>query len=173
MSYLNLLQHISKFDNVYTPEIALHEIVKYLPKGSIIWECANSDSKHENQITKYLRSKGYKVIETSIHEGFDFLNDEPNFQYDLILTNPPYSLKDKFLQRCYELGKPFALLLPTYSLGGITRGKMFRRWGIEVLAPDKRFDFTGGGSPHTHTSWFCWCLLSNKENVIEFYKVEE
>ena len=33
-------------------------------------------------------------------------------QFDCIITNPPFSLKQEFLQRCYELGKPFALLLP-------------------------------------------------------------
>ena len=30
----------------------------------------------------------------------------PKFD-NFIITNPPYSKKDKFIERCYEIGKPF------------------------------------------------------------------
>ena len=32
--------------------------------------------------------------------------------FDMIITNPPYSLKDEFIKKCYEWNKPFCLLLP-------------------------------------------------------------
>lgn len=170
MSRLGLLHRMSKYDNVYTPKYALFEIVKYLPKDSIIWECANSNSKHENQITKFLKSKGFKVVETSIYEGFDFEVYEPDFEFDVILTNPPYSLKDGFLKRCYYHGKPFALLLPATALGDQKRVKMYQEHGIQILVPHARIDFTGKGSPHFHASWFCWKLLP--EQLI-FYDLKE
>ena len=65
-----------------------------------------------------------------------------------MITNPPYSIKDKFIARCYEINKPFALLLPVSSIQGIKRGCMFNEFGIDLLVLNKRIDFTGGGSPH-------------------------
>ena len=38
----------------------------------------------------------------------DFLRQTPN-KWDIIVTDPPYSQKDEFLQRAYALGKPFAI----------------------------------------------------------------
>ena len=59
----------------------------------------------------------------------------------MIITNPPYSLKDDFLKKCYEYKKPFCLLLPITSLEGTERGNMFRENGIEVIVFDKRIEF--------------------------------
>ena len=69
-----------------------------------------------------LSSKGYNVIGSDITRGFDFLKNNMEQHFDMIITNPPYSLKDKFIEKCYEYGKPFALLLPLTALEGIKRG---------------------------------------------------
>lgn len=112
---------------------------------------------------------GYNVISTS-KESFDFLKDKVDFDFDMIITNPPYSIKDAFLQRCYEYNKPFALLLPLTALDGIKRNEMFSKNGVELLVLDKRIDFTGKKACWFNTSWFCWKLL-NKEIIFE--KVEK
>lgn len=44
-------------------------------------------------------------------EKEDFLSST-DFDYDFIITNPPFSLKKEFLLKCIDIGKPFALLLP-------------------------------------------------------------
>lgn len=77
----------------------------------------------------------------------------------MIITNPPYSLKDEFIKKCYEYGKPFCLLLPLTSLEGIKRGEMFRKNGIELVVLDKRIDFNGKGKNWYNTSWFCYKVL--------------
>ena len=73
-----------------------------------IWECT---AIKESRIVKVLRDAGYNVITTHIKDGQDFFKYEPE-NYDMIITNPPYSLKDKFLKRAYDLKKPFMFLLP-------------------------------------------------------------
>ena len=116
---------------------------------------------------------GYNVISTK-KEDFDFLTDTPDFDFDMIITNPPYSLKDEFLRRCYELKKPFCLLLPITSLEGKARGDMFRKNGIEVLVFDGRVQFLENmdekykskSGNWFNTSWFCWKVL-NKELIFE------
>lgn len=143
-----------KNDELYTPEYAIKPLLKYLPKNKIIWECTDFGGSN---ITKVLKENGYKVISTH-KKDFDFLKDNPDFKFDIIITNPPYSLKDEFIKKCYEYQKPFCLLLPITSLEGIERGKMFRKNNIELLVLDRRCEFMNK-SCYFNTSWFCWNIL--------------
>ena len=77
----------------------------------------------------------------------------------MIITNPPYSLKDEFLKKCYEWKKPFALLLPITALEGKVRGEMYRENGIEVLVLDGRVEFMEKSGNWFNTSWFCHNVL--------------
>lgn len=79
------------------------------------------------------------------------------------ITNPPYSLKDEFLKKCYEYKKPFALLLPITTLEGVTRNRLFKKYGIELLVFDKRINYMSNKkSCWFNTSWFCWHLLPHQ-----------
>jgi hypothetical protein len=68
-------------------------------------------------ITNVLREK-YKlnVVASDLYtlpDKIDFLKvDQPSQPFDILITNPPYCLKYKFVEKCLRLGKPFALLLP-------------------------------------------------------------
>lgn len=110
----------TKYDDLYTKEEAIKYLVDNLriPEDSLIWECCSG----EGNISRYLKERGFRVIETDIKKGEDFFL--VNKEADIIITNPPYSLKDKILKRCFDLEKPFALLLPLTTLeggGGETR----------------------------------------------------
>lgn len=147
-----------KNDELYTPQYAIKPLLKYLPKNVVIWECTDFGNSN---ITKILKENGYEVI-TTHKSHFDFLNDNPNFNFDMIITNPPYSLKDEFIKKCYEYNKPFALLLPITSLEGIERGKMYRKNGIELLVFDRRCNFIYNNAKKSNwfnTSWFCYKVL--------------
>lgn len=84
-------------DEIYTPDYAIYPILKYLNKSWIYWECTDYGNSN---ITKVLKDNGFKVISTN-KEDFDFLVDNATFEFDCIITNPPYSLKDDFLKRAY------------------------------------------------------------------------
>lgn len=153
-------------DEYYTPEIAVEMILPFIPKHiTRIWECT---AIKESKIVKILREDGFTVIATHIDEGYDFLGFEPS-DYDIIITNPPYSLKDKFLKRAFELKKPFMFLLPTTTLEGLKRGGMFRENKIQLIIPDSRFSFTEKKhGAWFHTSWFtCGLDLPNDLNFIK------
>ena len=160
---------MKKNDELYTPDYAIEPLLKYLPKDKIIWECTDFGSSN---ITKLLKQHDYKVISTH-KDNFDFLTDIPNFDFDIIITNPPYSLKNEFLKKCYEYDKPFCLLLPLTSLEGIERGKMFREKGIDVLVLDRRCDFIDNKKSNWfNTSWFCYKVLPKQLIFEELHKGE-
>lgn len=159
---INYIQN-EKNDELYTPTYAIEPLIKYivdlenrLQRNIIIWECTDYG---ESNITSILEYYDFKVISTH-KNNFDFLKDKPTFDFDVIVTNPPYSLKDEFLKKCYDYKKPFALLLPITTLEGVTRNKMFKNYGIELMVFDKRINFMSNKkSCWFNTSWFCWQLL--------------
>lgn len=161
---INYMQN-EKYDTFFTPEEAIKPILKYIPKNAIIWECC--DDTGTSNITKKLRALGHKVITTGMKENF--LTFKPDFDFDIIITNPPYSLKNEFIEKCYQYEKPFLLLLPITALEGIERGKMFREKGISVIVLDKRINYIEGKSIYFNTSWFSYKII--KENTLIFEEV--
>jgi hypothetical protein len=157
-------------DDFQTPPIALNPLLPYLKKEWLIWECAEG----RGNLTKALKQKGFNVIGTDILQGYDFLNWFPE-KFDCIITNPPYSLKQKFIERCYKLNKPFALLLPLTALETLKRQSLFKKWGLELILFDKRINFetpSGKGSG----SWFASAWFTNWLNIgrqLTFVKLEE
>ena len=142
-----------KGDELFTPSSAIIPLIKYLPKEAVIWECAEKQTEDGN-ITKELRSAGFKVITTSVHNGVDFLTCDVPESVTHIITNPPFSLKNEFLQRCYNIGKPFALLLPIQTLDTKYRFNLFKKYGVQVMFFDKRISYIGSnGSPPFASCW--------------------
>ena len=150
-----------------TPPMALNPLLPFINKEWTVWECAEGKGNLAREIT----SRGFKVVGSDILSGKDFLSWKPE-EFDCIITNPPFSLKQKFLERCYELGKPFALLLPLTTFETKKRQELFKKHGVQVIFFDKRINFEtpsgkGGGSWFA-TAWFCWKLNLPKDlNFVE------
>lgn len=145
----------------YTPYYAVEPIVKYIPKDKVIW-CPFD--KEWSAFYQTFIMNGYNVIRTHLDDGFNFFTFEPEY-YDVIISNPPYNIKDDILRRLYQLNKPFAMLLPMNSLQGRSRYELFQN-GIQLLSFDQRIGFhnmnsmdkTIEGSPFA-TAYFCRNLL--------------
>lgn len=138
------------------PDKALDCLLKYVPKSDKIWCC----SAGEGRMVNYMIEQGYDVTGTDILQGFDFIDPlSPRPQFDRIIENTPYSIKDKWLEMCFSLNKPFALLMPITALGEQKRVKMYKKEGIQVLLPEKRLQFippNGEGSGSWfYAAWFC------------------
>jgi hypothetical protein len=155
-------------DNCQTPPYALDPLMPYLPKDdSIIWESACGEGL---LVDSLLRDWGYKVVWSDINRdiGEDFFIWNPK-KWDIQITNPPFSLKYKWLARSYELGKPFALLMPVDVIAASSAQKLFKKYGIEILLLNKRVDFKmpnkgwEGNGAQFSVAWFCWRLNIGRE----------
>ena len=153
------LKNHKVFDELFTPVYAIIPILKYIPRDvQTVWcPCDKENSK----IAQVMSAMGFEVHTSHIDDDCDFLNFELPFNYDMIITNPPFSIKDKIIKRCYESKKPFALLLPLTALEGERRNKLFTDNGIGVVVLDKRVDYNGKGACWYNTSWFIHSPLTD------------
>jgi len=175
-------KHTPESDEVYTPQFVVDAIMKYIPydmdefltkkmqkehpeidfgdgpdKPTVIL-CPFSKDYHA--FPKVFRKNGYNVINSHYDpetgEGKDFFSytkeDMKEMKIDYIIDNPPFSLKDKVLKHCEELGVAYALLLPLPTLQSNTRFKdVFSKGNTQALIFDKRVPYT------TNTSgWYWW-----------------
>lgn len=85
-----------------------------------------------------LRAQGNKVICTHIDNSQDFFTTLVP-QCDMIISNPPYSVKTEVLERLFEIGKPFAMLVGVVGLfESQRRFDMFKNNEFEIMYLNRR-----------------------------------
>lgn len=124
-------------DEFYTPKYAINPLVKYLDPSKSIWCPFDTD---QSLIYKTLSNSGYSVIQTHISTGSDFFTTDP--LGDVIVSNPPYSIKGKVFSRLFELGKPFAMLVGVVGLfESKERFELFKANEFEIMWLSKRIAY--------------------------------
>lgn len=161
-----------------TPNYVVDLLVPFIPKDvEFIWECAAGDGKIVYQLRKY----GYDIIGTDLKSDLhtNFLDYFPNFNFDCIITNPPFSLKYKFIYKALEYDVPFAFLIPFDMCQKMAR--LFMDYGVQGLVPTARIDYlTPNGkqgkesSSQFHSFWLCYKFdLPNQLTFVELTKKEK
>jgi len=161
-------------DNLWTPFYAAEPIIKYLDKEQIIW--CPFDEKF-SAFYQLLTENGFTVTRSHLKEGQDFFEYEPE-HWDIIVSNPPFSLKNRVLERLYSFNKPFSILLPLNSLQGISRYEFFKQ-SVQLLTFDRRISFHEAGNFDTYTkgapfasAYFCRDVLPRDLIVEELVEYE-
>lgn len=148
------------FDRCQTPPYALDPLLPYLRRSWHIWESAAG----RGNLVGALTAKGYTVTGSDLLDGRNFFDDPPP-HCDVIVTNPPYSIKFDWLARCYALGRPFALLVPVETIGAQAAQRLMERHGVELLVLNRRVNFEmpvmgdAGSGAQFPVLWLCWKLL--------------
>jgi len=125
-------------DEFYTPLYAVIPIERYLEPNSIIWCPFDTE---DSWFVRRFRKLGHTVIATHISKGQDFFKyKEPICDY--IVSNPPYSKKSEIIQRLFDIGKPFAMLVGVVGIfESQRRFEMFKETEFEIMYLNKRVAF--------------------------------
>lgn len=125
-------------DEFYTPKYAIEPLLKYISGGAIVW--CTFDTQQSLYVSE-LEKHGCKVIATHIDNGQDFFYmDIPDCDY--IISNPPYSRKGEVLQRLFDIGKPFAMLVGVVGLfESQRRFDMFKNNKFEIMYLSRRVSY--------------------------------
>jgi len=135
MCSLTLGQPYHKDDEYMTPKSAWLSIADYIPKDKKIWECFYGDGKS----AEYLREMGHFVISANV----DFFENDFG---EIIVSNPPYSIKKKIFEKLEILDKPFILILPI----SVISTKYYRKYFADkcgIIIPTQRIHFIKKGDP--------------------------
>jgi hypothetical protein len=152
-------------DEAYTPAYGVRPILKYIPKNAVVWCPFDTiDSEFVKQI-----SKQNEVVFTHIQYGQDFFTYEPT-QWDVIVSNPPFTNKRKFFERALSFNKPFALIMTNTWLNDSAPKQLFKNKDLQLLMFDKRMKFITDGRPNDKitfsSSYYCWNFLP-KQIIME------
>lgn len=148
-------------DEYYTPEHVWADIKNYIPKGKVIWEPFNTiKDKRSLDSSRNLRSMGFKVVTRSYNPDTN-KNDFFSSNYgDIVVSNPPFSMKREVLERLKELNKPFILLLPHATMNTKYFRNMFKSdKDLGIIIPKKRVDFVNKKNDSSNCfecSYYCW-----------------
>lgn len=131
-------------DETFTPAMAITPLVdhidNFMERNELdeitIW-CPFDDD--DSEYVKVFEAMGFNVIHSHIDMGQNFFEYEPTEHYDVIISNPPFSIKDMILKRLTELNKPYAMLLPLPTLQG--QGRFDDLKDCQALIFDKRINF--------------------------------
>lgn len=160
-------------DEFYTPNYAVRPILKYILKNAKVW--CPFDTEHSNFVK--LISKTNEVTFSHIDDGKDFFNFEPE-EYDVIISNPPYSIKGEVFNRLFTLNRPFAMLVGVVGLfESDFRFDLFSSNTFEIMYFNRRisyykshFDQKPSLNPPFSSVYLCSGLLPKQ---IVFEKIDK
>lgn len=159
----------SNTDEWYTPEQPVEMIAPYLEKNGYKKILCPFD-KAESNFVKVLTGHGFSVSYSHIETGTDFFNIDNLDEYDAVVSNPPFSKRQRILEKLYGCGVPFAMIMNFNGLfDSKARWEMFKRNGVEILIPLGRMRFFNescvGNNPNFQSVYVCNKMLKNQ---IEF-----
>jgi len=146
-------------DNYPTPSILVNMLVPYLKKWEIDFISKNGRKPilwlpFDTEESKYytiLKEEGFLVVRSHLNDDKDFFTYQPP-QFDIIVSNPPFSRKLDIMERCcFELKRPFVLLMNMMAINYQNVSNLFQFVNpkIQFIIPDKKVSFDG------NTSSFC------------------
>lgn len=147
----------SESDYYPTPPEATQALLDFLklPADTVIWEPACG----QGHMVNVMVDNGYCVIDTDIITGIDFLMSECR-KCDWIITNPPFSISQEFIERSITHHKPFAFLLKSQYWHAKKRYDLFDRYKPKYILPlTWRPDFlfgARGGASLMDVMWVVW-----------------
>jgi type I restriction-modification system DNA methylase subunit len=125
-------------DEWYTTQDVVNIAIKLLdPEPNSLILCP-FDSEHS------LFVKTLEAMEHTVIYGIDDFIEGQFRLCDYIITNPPFSIKDKVIQKVYEYGVKSVLVMPLDALGGVKRHNMYKEYGYpSVYIPSRRISYIG------------------------------
>jgi len=158
-----------KFDEYYTRKKTFEDITLFIPNNKIIYEPFYG----VGQSVTYLKELGYEIR----YKDADFFTDEilqPE-EYDIIITNPPFTLKKETLKRLREINKPFILILPMTVIFTKYFHEIFGADSkdLQFIIPNNKIHFDCEYILKDNTSFYSFylCYKMNFENSVNLIKI--
>lgn len=162
----NYLTGNIKSDEWYTPI----EVVRFIKNNIDLTEkkiICPFDNKNSNFSKTFINS---------INNINDFMEKEYN--YDICITNPPFSLRDKVIRRCLNYKKDVILIFPENAIFSVTFYKLQNEYKFhyKIYSPKKRIYFIDKEGNQNRPNFHSIILYISKnfdKNTIEHIDLEK
>jgi hypothetical protein len=162
-------------DSYETPPWVTDAIVRHLRSLALhVWEPAAGSG----QMVDALGCAGFQVTATDIATGVDFLDCDalPSDAIQAIVTNPPYTYAEPFIEHALLLTKPVggvvSMLLRCDFDHGKTRRHLFAdcpAFAIKLILTKRIVFFDRpGAAPSFNHAWFVWDWQHTGKPTIEY-----
>lgn len=133
---LNNITGNSYSDEWYTDQKTVDKCIELLnPKPNSVIMCP-FDSEN-SLFVKTLKNFGHQVI-----YGITNYVNSTHYEYDYLVTNPPFSIKDLVIETVFSYGKKSVLVLPLDSVGGVKRHSLYAKYGYpSIYIPTRRIGY--------------------------------
>tara|TARA_R110001606_G_C14997104_1_gene606584 strand:- start:52 stop:546 length:495 start_codon:yes stop_codon:yes gene_type:complete len=148
-------------DDFYTQNSTWDLINSFIPKDKIIYEGFYGDGNSGN----YLTELGCKQV---IHKNIDFFENVDLINYDILISNIPFSIKKDILNKLYEVNKPFIIIMP-YEVIFYKYFDKYKTTDTQLIIPKQRLNFLQNGKIKKFNYdcvFFCWKM--NFKNAINY-----
>lgn len=146
--------------------------ILYSKGNNVIWCPFDTEG---SEYVKTLKGNGYNVVYSHINNGKDFYKYEPD-NWDILVSNPPFTGKRKIVERALSFNKPFALLLPLTWLNDSASKQLFKDKDLQLLMFDKRIKFINNGKIENKitfsSAYYCWNLLPKQIIMKELKEIK-
>ena len=149
-----------KDDDYETTKETLQLLIPYIKDFNKIYDpffCAGRVKKNWEELGKIC-----------YNQKLDAFDREPPQDFDITISNIPFSMKEKCMKLFLELGKPFIILMPLSAMGSKWISKYFDK--LQFIIPHKRLHFSKNGKMGAG-AWFDTCFycygLNLKKNIIK------
>ena len=161
-------------DEYFTPSLLVDMLVPYLKKWELdfindkgyrplIWLPFDTE---DSQFYKILTLANIQVVRSHLNDDKDFFFFFSE-QFDLIVSNPPFSRKlEVFEHIIFDLKKPFVLLMNMMAINYQEIGNLFQFVNpkIQFIIPDKKVSFDGNTSSFC-SGYVCYDFIDHTECV--------
>lgn len=154
-----------KNDECYTPKYVVESILPYIPKDKRIWCPFDTENSY---FVRVLRENGYNVVHSHISYGQNFYTYEPE-EWDIIVSNPPFTNKKQIFERAFQLGKPFMLLMTAQWLNDAAPVDLYCKYNkdMQIIHYRNRIQFLNQNDKKIpfKSVFFCSDILE-KNNIL-------
>ncbi len=143
----------SKNDEYYTRKKTFEDIKQFIQDDKIIYE----PFLGSGQSVTYLKELGYEVR----YKNVDFFSEsilQPE-EYDVIVTNPPFTLKKETLSRLKQIDKPFIVILPITVIFTKYFQEIFNTDDdLQFIIPNNKIHYDNENIKKDNTSFYSFYL---------------
>ena len=179
-TYPNLVRILIPFIEQFKQKLNKQNITIWCPFDLENDIEVNNIKYYASNYVKIFKEQGYKVISSHILTGQDFFEYEPNEDWDIIISNPPFKNKVKFFKRALSFNKPFALVSSASWLNDGGVNKVFKNYQnyLALIIPNRRARFFNndkkviGDRPSFKAIYYCYKFIDKGLYFVDIEKEE-